>query len=67
VSGFSSDELEQLQLTPSGSNTDRSIYLNTPLCIQVVAPKLEEEKLVQAMKLIDGALKGTTGKVAAKL
>lgn len=56
-----------LPLTPPGTDTDRAVYLNTPLCIQVVAPKLEEEKLVQAMKVIDDALKGANAKLGAKL
>lgn len=50
----------------AGTDFDRSIYLGTPLCIQVVAPKLEEEKLVQAMSAIDEALKGSA-RVGAKL
>ncbi|KAL5113571.1 hypothetical protein ACEQ8H_008551 [Pleosporales sp. CAS-2024a] len=37
---------------------DRSVYLGTPLCLQVVAPKLEEEKLIQAMATIDAAIHG---------
>ena len=45
---------------------DRSVYLGTPLCVQVVAPKLQEEKLVQAMSAIDDAVKGR-GKMNAKL
>jgi len=45
---------------------DRSIYLGTPLCVQVVAPRLQEEKLVQAMSTIDDALKGST-RLDAKL
>lgn len=40
-----------------GTGFDRSVYLHTPLCVQVVAPKLEEEKLVLAMATIDDALK----------
>jgi amidase len=44
------------------------VYVGTPLCVQVVAPKLEEEKLVQAMKLVDDAIKGNAaGRVGAKL
>jgi amidase len=42
------------------------VYIGTPLCVQVVAPKLEEEKLVQAMSVIDNALK-ENGRVNAKL
>jgi Asp-tRNA(Asn)/Glu-tRNA(Gln) amidotransferase A subunit family amidase len=50
----------------TGTGLDRSIYLGTPLCVQVVAPKLQEEKLVAAMTAIDSALK-TRDQVAAKL
>jgi Asp-tRNA(Asn)/Glu-tRNA(Gln) amidotransferase A subunit family amidase len=49
-----------------GADFDRSIYLGTPLCVQVVAPRLQEEKLVQAMSTIDDALKGST-RLDAKL
>ncbi|KAI8932578.1 hypothetical protein NX059_010083 [Plenodomus lindquistii] len=45
---------------------DRSVYLNTPLCVQVVAPKLHEEQLVNAMTMIDDAIK-TKSQVNAKL
>ncbi|USP74811.1 uncharacterized protein yc1106_02085 [Curvularia clavata] len=48
------------------TNFDRSIYLDTPLCVQVVAPRLQEEKLVLAMTAIDEALKAQSN-VAAKL
>lgn len=44
-------------LTNIGSDVDREVYVGSPLCIQVVAPKLQEEKLVQAMSAIDAALK----------
>jgi amidase len=40
------------------TKVDKSVYLNTPLCIQVVAPKLQERSLVNAMKIIDEALSG---------
>jgi hypothetical protein len=46
-----------LLLTNIGSDVDREVYVGSPLCIQVVAPKLQEEKLVQAMSAIDAALK----------
>jgi Asp-tRNA(Asn)/Glu-tRNA(Gln) amidotransferase A subunit family amidase len=39
------------------SDVDREVYVGSPLCIQVVAPTLQEEKLVQAMSAIDAALK----------
>jgi amidase len=52
----------------SGTNFDRSVYVGTPLCVQVVAPKLEEEKLVQAMQVVDDAIKGNAvGRAGAKL
>ncbi|PMD63931.1 general amidase-like protein [Hyaloscypha bicolor E] len=35
---------------------DRRIYLNTTLSVQVVAPKLQERRLYQAMSLIDSIL-----------
>ncbi|KAG9244368.1 general amidase-like protein [Calycina marina] len=38
---------------------DRSVYLNTKLSIQVIAPKLQERRLLQAMNLIDRALRGS--------
>ncbi|CCT61178.1 hypothetical protein IAQ61_005000 [Plenodomus lingam] len=48
------------------TNLDRSVYLNTPLCVQVVAPKLHEEQLVSAMATIDSAIK-SQGQMSAKL
>ncbi|KAF9695529.1 hypothetical protein EKO04_006663 [Ascochyta lentis] len=39
------------------SGFDRTAYIGSPLCVQVVAPRLQEEKLVQAMSAIDAALK----------
>lgn len=35
---------------------DRNVYLNTKLSVQVVAPKLQERRLYQAMELIDDVL-----------
>lgn len=37
---------------------DRSVYLNTKLSVQVVAPRLQERRLYQAMALIDDVLHG---------
>jgi amidase len=37
---------------------DRNVYLNSTLSVQVVAPKLQERRLVQAMKLIDEVVRG---------
>jgi amidase len=36
---------------------DRRVYLNTPLSIQVVAPRLQERRLLQAMTIIDDVVK----------
>jgi Asp-tRNA(Asn)/Glu-tRNA(Gln) amidotransferase A subunit family amidase len=36
---------------------DRKVYLNTPLSVQVVVPRLEDEKLCCIMTLIDRAIK----------
>jgi amidase len=38
------------------TKVDKSVYLNTPLCLQVVAPRLQERSLVNAMKIVDEAL-----------
>ncbi|QSZ35465.1 hypothetical protein DSL72_008335 [Monilinia vaccinii-corymbosi] len=35
---------------------DRTLYLNTTLCIQVVAPKLQERRLLMAMGILDRIL-----------
>lgn len=48
------------------TNFDRTVYLGTPLCVQVVAPKLQEERLVAAMTAVDNALKEQTH-IPAKL
>ncbi|KAF2843789.1 acetamidase [Patellaria atrata CBS 101060] len=39
------------------TKADRKVYLDTPLCIQVVAPKLQEKRLYRAMEIIERALK----------
>lgn len=36
---------------------DRTIYLGSPLCIQVVTPKLHDQELCEAMGIIDSTLK----------
>lgn len=43
------------------SNVDKDVYLGTPLCVQVVSPKLQERTLVNAMSIIDEALKTELG------
>lgn len=37
--------------------TDRRVYLSTPMCVQVVAPRLQEKRLVRAMEAVDNACK----------
>ncbi|KAK2616928.1 hypothetical protein QQS21_000016 [Conoideocrella luteorostrata] len=39
------------------NTVDRNVYLNTKLSVQVVAPRLQERKLYQAMALIDEILR----------
>ena len=39
------------------NNVDKSVYLDSPLSIQVVAPRLQERRLLETMKIIDEALK----------
>jgi amidase len=43
---------------------NRRIYLNTTISIQVVAPKLQERRLYQAMEIVDRALKSQAGRQA---
>ena len=38
------------------TKVDRRVYLDSPLSVQVLAPRLMERKLVEAMAVIDGAL-----------
>ncbi|KAJ5124456.1 Amidase [Penicillium bovifimosum] len=42
------------------NTNDRSVYLNTKLSVQVVAPRLQERRLYQAMALIDEVLHGAS-------
>ena len=51
----------------TGTNVDRSVYINTPLCVQVVAPKLEEKKLCEVMAAIDEAIRGKDRSLRARL
>ena len=39
------------------TKVDKEDYLGTPLSVQVVSPKLQERRLVNAMSIIDEALK----------
>lgn len=47
---------------------DRRDYLGTSLCVQVLAPRLQEKRLVNAMEAIDKAIKdGSKRQVGARL
>ncbi|KAH6680470.1 general amidase-like protein [Halenospora varia] len=46
---------------------DRNVYLNSKLSIQVVAPKLQERRLYQAMALIDGVIQQGSQGAKSKL
>ncbi|KAG0648965.1 amidase [Hyphodiscus hymeniophilus] len=41
---------------------DRKVYLNTTLSVQVIAPKMQERKLYQAMALIDSIIQSFSAK-----
>ncbi|KUJ21697.1 general amidase-like protein [Mollisia scopiformis] len=43
---------------------DRNVYLGTKLSVQVVAPKMQERRLVQAMSLIDEVLQNDRSRQA---
>jgi Asp-tRNA(Asn)/Glu-tRNA(Gln) amidotransferase A subunit family amidase len=43
------------------SKIDRRVYLDTPLSVQIVVPRLQDEKLVEVMGWIDQAIKATSG------
>jgi len=38
------------------TDVDRKVYLGTPLCLQIIAPRLHDEKIVEAMGVFDAAL-----------
>ena len=46
---------------------DRKVYLGTPLSVQVVLPRLQDEKLVDVMGAVDAAVRGTARGRAPKL
>ncbi|RFU24669.1 hypothetical protein B7463_g11673, partial [Scytalidium lignicola] len=50
-----------------GTTVERDVYLNTSLSIQVVAPKLQERRLYEAMKVIDSAIRASNSSLSAKL
>lgn len=37
---------------------DRRVYLGTPLSVQVVTPRLEDQRLLEAMRIVDNAVHG---------
>lgn len=39
------------------TRVDKNVYLDSPLSVQVVAPKLQERRLVQSMKVLQEALR----------
>jgi len=47
--------------------TDRKVYLGSPLCVQVVAPRLQEKRLYRAMEAVDQAMKQTSQTRPSKL
>ncbi|KAI1608508.1 amidase signature domain-containing protein [Exophiala viscosa] len=49
------------------SKLDRRVYLGTPLSVQIVVPRLQDEQLVEAMGWVDRACKGKGGNVKARL
>ncbi|RVX72039.1 hypothetical protein B0A52_04637 [Exophiala mesophila] len=49
------------------SKIDRRVYLDTPLSVQVVVPRLQDEKLIEVMAWVDAVLKGNDGAIMPKL
>lgn len=49
------------------TNVDRNVYLGSALSVQVVAPRLAERKLVEAMTVLEEALRPLNGDVKSKL
>jgi hypothetical protein len=41
---------------------DRKVYLGTPLSVQVVTPRLEDQRLIEAMRIVDRAVHGKEAK-----
>ncbi|KAI9789856.1 MAG: hypothetical protein M1835_001407 [Candelina submexicana] len=41
----------------TGQSLNRAIYLESPLSVQVVAPKLQERRLYQAMQVVENAIR----------
>jgi amidase len=49
-----------------GKTIDRNLYLNSKLSIQVIAPRLQDRRLYQAISFIDNVLQNG-GSTKAKL
>ncbi|OBR02633.1 Amidase [Colletotrichum higginsianum IMI 349063] len=49
------------------SKIDRRVYLGTPLSVQVVVPRLQDDRLVDVMGCVDAACKRKGGNAHAKL
>ncbi|GAM82434.1 hypothetical protein ANO11243_004140 [Dothideomycetidae sp. 11243] len=43
------------------TDVDRKVYLGSPLCLQVITPRLHEEQLLHVMSVLDSVLKGHSG------
>jgi amidase len=59
--------IEFADLISSGTGFDRGKYVGSPLCVQVVAPRLEERRLVEIMGVVDEAVHRETEHLSAKL
>ncbi|PNS17277.1 hypothetical protein CAC42_6960 [Sphaceloma murrayae] len=42
-------------------NVDRQVYLDTPLCLQIIGQRLQDEKVLEAMTVLDDVLGGPSG------
>ncbi|OHE96908.1 amidase [Colletotrichum orchidophilum] len=49
------------------SKIDRRTYLGTPLSVQVVVPRLQDDRLVQVMACVDAVCKDKGASISAKL
>ncbi|EEH34306.2 acetamidase [Paracoccidioides lutzii Pb01] len=50
----------------NSSTVDRRVYLDSPLSIQVITPKLHENDLFKAMSIIDSAVRGQSTRGSGK-
>lgn len=52
------------------TKVDRNVYIDSPMSVQVVAPRLAERKLVEAMAVLESALaplRSVDGRASSKL